>query len=805
MAPLPRSAPVLHSMVKPDRRQAKIEAMRFQGIDFLTARTLFLALAVFIFVGLATLDDYGVTGGLMQRQLGLAAVNYVLGDSDALVLPEAVMQHYGVAFEVSLVLAERFLNLADSREIFLSRHLLTHLSFLVGGLFCALLAQRLFRNRWLALFALLLFLLHPRLYAHSIFDTKNIPFLSMFMIALYLFHRAFRRETVGAFALLGTGLGLLVSLRIMGLLLVAAVLALRLCDLCLAGAGERRRILATGVAFGLACVLTLYAVSPALWNNPLGIVQAFAILPHHPSHVDTLFQGELVRWPQIPAHYLPTWMAITTPPIALLLSLVGMAALLRRAWPRPGEAFRNAPSRFWFVLLACPALSVLAVIAVNANIFGGWHHMYFLYAPLCLLALFGLHWLAQALPRPALRKGVWTLAAAGLAATVVEMILLHPHQQFYFNFLVDRSTPEQLRTQYHLGKTLGGMYREGLEQLLRVSPSSTFSLSSGWAGGPNGHATKNRSILPLAERTRIRIADGAKERSDYYIGSGTWAQVKKPEPPFAPVVYARKIYNNSMFWVTARDLSLVDAGIADAYRDLYRTTTSGTPAASSEFDLYLDGNRLTWVKAPCGPEDVRGTFLLRVFPVDLGDLPWWRRQAGFDRRDGPFVEHGIELDGKCLMQRRLPAWPIRAIEAGQFADQGAVFWLERIDLPLGKAAAIDPHQAVWALPGAPVARGRFDLHLDGPSLTYFKETCRPEDTAVRFFLHLIPSNPSELPAHRRANGFDNLDFDFWENGLYREGQCLATVALPDYDILRIRTGQFHGERQLWRLDIPVGD
>ena len=772
------------------------------AIDWLTARTVFLALAVFIFVGLATLDDYGVTGDAAQRQLGLAAVNYVLGDGDA--LPKDHNQYYGVAFEVPLVLAERFLNLADSREIFLSRHLLTHLSFLVGGLFCALLAQRLFRNRWLALFALLIFLLHPRLYAHSIFDTKNIPFLSMFMIALYLFHRAFRRDRIGAFALLGASLGLLVSLRIMGVLLVAAVLALRLCDLCLAGAGQRRRILATGVAFALACALTLYAVSPALWNNPLGIVEAFAILPHHPSHVDTLFQGELVRWPQIPAHYLPTWMAITTPPIALLLSLVGMAALLCRASLRPGEAFRNAPSRFWFVLLACPALGILAVIALNANINRGWHHMYFLCAPLSLLALFGLHWLTQALPRPALRKGVWMLAAAGLAATVVEMILLHPHQQFYFNFLIDRSTPEQLRAQYHTTAP-GRMYREGLEQLLRVSPSSTFSLSSGREVGPNGHAVRNRSILPLAERTRIRIADGAEERSDYYIGNGTSAQVKKPEPPFAPVVYARKIYNNSMFWVTARDLSLVDASIADAYRDLHRSTTSGTPVAHSDFDLYLDGNRLTWVKAPCGPVDVRGTFLLRVFPVDLDNLPWWRRKAGFDRRDGPFVEHGVQFDGKCLMQRRLPAWPIRAIEAGQFADQGAVFWLERIDLPLGKTAAIDPHRAAWTLPGAPVARGRFDLHLDGPSLTYFKENCRPEDTAARFFLHLVPSNPAELPAHRRANGFDNLDFDFWENGLYREGQCLASIALPDYDILRIRTGQLLGERQLWRLDIPVGD
>ena len=774
-----------------------------RALDFLTARSALLALAVFLALGLATLDDHGVWGDSMrQHQLGHATIDYVLGDEDA--LPKDIRQYYGAAFEVPLVLVQRFLNLSDSRDIFLVRHLLTHLFFLVGGLFCALLAQRLFRNPWLALFALLLFLLHPRLYVHSFFNTKDIPFLSMFMIALYLFHRAFRRDRAGAFALLGASLGLLINLRIMGLLLLAAALALRLCDLCSARAGERRRILASTGALALACALTLYAVSPMLWNDPLRIVEAFATLSHHPNIATTLFQGELVRWPRIPAHYLPTWMAITTPPIALLLSLVGMAALLRRAALRPGEALRNAPSRFGLVLLACPALSMLAVVLLNANIFNGWHHMYFLGAPLSLLALFGLHWLTQALPRPALRKGLWTLAAAGLAATVVEMILLHPNQQFYFNLLVDRSTPERLRAQYQMAYS-GRAYRGGLEQLLRVSPASTFSLKSDWAGGANGHAVRNRSILPLAERRRIRIADSAAEPSDYYIGDGDLTLVERPALPFMPVVYARRSYNNTVLWVTARNLSLVDASTADAYRDLYRATTSGTPAARSDFDLHLDGNRLTWVKEPCGPADVRGKFLLRVFPVDLEDLPWWRRKAGFDWRDGPFVEHGIRLDGKCLMQRALPAWSIRAIEAGQFADQGAIFWLERIDLPLENTAAIDPHRGAWALSGAPVARARFDLHLDGPSLTYFREACRPEDLGPRFFLHITPSNSSDLPAHRRASGFDNLDFDFWENGLYREGQCLATVALPDYDILRIRTGQFLGERQLWNADIPVAE
>ena len=89
----------------------------------------------------------------------------------------------------------------DSRSVYLLRHLLTHLLFLAGGLGGYALAFRLYRSRLLALVALGLYLLHPRLYAHSFFNSKDLPFLSLFMLALLLTHWAFRRVSVPAFLL----------------------------------------------------------------------------------------------------------------------------------------------------------------------------------------------------------------------------------------------------------------------------------------------------------------------------------------------------------------------------------------------------------------------------------------------------------------------------------------------------------------------------------------------------------------------------------------------------------------------------
>ena len=252
------------------------------------------ALALFLTVGLAVLDDYGVTTDEgYQRTLAIQNLDYVLRASSA--FPQNHDKLYGVAFEAPLVLVERALGLKDSRAIYLSRHLLTHLFFLVGGFFAYLLALRLFRNRWLALLAALLFLLHPRLYAHSFFNSKDIPFLAAFVIALFLTHRAFGRGGVGSFALLGAAMGILVNLRIMGFVLLACVLLARLLDVGLAsGKEERVRALAGAGAFALTAALTAYAALPFLWGTPIsGFSEWWAVSSAFPNLTTQLFGGEL--------------------------------------------------------------------------------------------------------------------------------------------------------------------------------------------------------------------------------------------------------------------------------------------------------------------------------------------------------------------------------------------------------------------------------------------------------------------------------------------------------------------------------
>ena len=475
-----------------------------------------LVCTAFLLVGTAIVGDYPVRWDTLGQQL-IAERNlaYIMGATDRLDgfwVPHD--QYYGIAFELPLLLLERGLGLEDSRSIFLLRHLVTHGFFLVGGLCCALLVYRLSHSRTVALFALLVFVLQPRLYAHSFFNSKDLPFLSMFMVTLYVTHRAFRTETVGAFVLCGVCVGILTNLRIMGMMLYPAVLALRGLDLGQARRGARPHVLATGAVFALAGPGTLYALSPYLWADPLEFVTAVRVLAHHPNETRELFQGRVVEPHQLPWHYLPTWMAISTPLVTLLGGVLGGLGVGLRSVRRPRETLGNTDLRFGLLLVACVMLPMLAIIALGSHLFNGWRHMFFLHAPLCCLAGLGVQW-AGGMSRQA-AAGVSALAGLGVLVTGGEMVQIHPYQQVYFNALVDRTTPESLRISYRLDQE-GGACREGLEFLRWRYPATTVSVKA------SAKVVRAWRFLPHGDRMWLKLA---KRNSDVQVRCGRRLQIQ---------------------------------------------------------------------------------------------------------------------------------------------------------------------------------------------------------------------------------------------------------------------------------------
>ena len=368
------------------------------------------------------------------------------------------------------------------------------------------------------------------------------------------------------------------------------------------------------------------------------------------------------------------------------------------------------------------------------------------------------------------------------------MAALHPHQQVYFNALVDTNTPGALAQRYDMDHLLVAQ-RQSLEYLLARYPDGALRV---WA--------PNRSALILPEKDRNRIAFSPPHEADFYVKqrANQWNESEEP------AIHGIRAYGSGVSFILEPGSDDYRAYHRDAYRDV---AANGAPLARSDFDIYTYDGALQYLNENCAPYKPKAADLwifLHIFPDDPADLPASRREFGFENRDFKIVEHVAFFDGKCILNRALPDYPIARISTGQNV-KGELIWRRDIDLAVHAAAQALYDNIAAGDYGQPVAQSDFDVYMRGNTLAYLKEPCAEGDSDVRFFLHIIPADPADLPADRRERGFANMDFQFDDFGGRAGDMCVAERELPDYAIERIRTGQFvSGEGAIWRAEFAAG-
>ena len=751
------------------------------ALNFLVVHSGLLTCALFLLAGLTLAGDYGVNyDEYDQRQIALGNLNYILGRADHIATSHYHDRVYSAVIELPLLLAEQAAGLSDPHYINRLRLTLIHLSFIVGAFFCYRLAWHLSGSRLIALLALLIFLLHPRLYAHSFFNSKDLPFLSMLTIALYLLERAFRRDTIGAFLLLGIGVGLLTNLRIMGAMLFPAIIAMRGLDWVYAGAGaERKRILLTAGLFVLTAGLTLYVLSPYAWTNPVDyLLTNLALTVNHPAVWPQLFQGEWRLSDALPPHYNAVWFGITTPPLLMLLGLAGMAAVAIQGFRRPGAAFRNTRMRFLLLLLAVFLLPALAASLLGSVQYDNWRHLYFVYAPFSLLAAVGGGGLAAALARRRRgRAGMYGLAAAGLGLILLQMTQIHPLQYDYFNFLVDRTTPEYLRTHYWMDQWRFA-HRAGLEYLLQRHPEETLAVRA---------ERRHLETMAPADRRRLLPA-GSGRNADYALSSA----IDRSQPDLAFNSLYRRPYNNTL--TDLRPLTaagMTPAAIA-AYRELYEQAIAGEPILRADYNVYRKGNRLTFVKENCAAADRDAWFQVKIFPQRRETLPP-DLQSPF-----PYTALGnqrVRLAGICLAVIQLPDYAqgdliLSRHNMGSYGPaSGPPVWEELYSLSRPGLAELIAQYRRNQPPAANAFAAFIDREDNRHRLIYAKANCAPAEYETPATLHIHPERLAALPFYLWQSGVDNRDFRLPLYGGRPGGECITVVPLPDYPIAAIHTGQ----------------
>ncbi len=489
--------------------------------------------AGYLAVGLLAFRDYGISRDeTISRQNGRVAARYVVeriapgaAPKDAAwqsipALEGWVDKDYGVLFDLPAYGLERLLRFTDSRPSYLLRHLLTFLLFYLGVVVFYRLARELFESGWLGLLGAVLLAVSPRIFAESFYNSKDALFLSAYVLGLWSLARFLRRSSPASGVLLGVAVAVAINMRAVGVI-VPALAALFLVVEVLArrpAKGEARGLafaLAAAAVSGVALTVMFY---PYLWQDPAArFLDVLRNMGKFRWTGTVLYFGEFIKATGLPWHYIPVWMLITIPPAYLLFFLMGLAAIGARLFaPGPGDA----GVRREVLALGALAIPLAGVILFRSVLYDGWRQMYFVYAPFLLVVLSGVR--AVAGMRGSARRvergfalALLALLGIGVAWTALGMALNHPHQNVYFNALVDRATVESSFERDYWGLS----YRQGLEYILRTDAREAIRFA------PNYHTDV---LLVLKREDRRRLQRVKVPDADYVVSEYRWHPQEYP-------------------------------------------------------------------------------------------------------------------------------------------------------------------------------------------------------------------------------------------------------------------------------------
>ena len=247
------------------------------------------------------------------------------------------------------------------------------------------------------------------------------------------------------------------------------------------------------------------------------------------------------------------------------------------------------------------------------------------------------------------------------------------------------------------------------------------------------------------------------------------------------------------------DYNLALPELLDVVKELLRSDRE--PEIRSSFDVYVDDGQLVYVKESCSVDDRDLLFFLHVFPVDGKEVVQGSEETGFNSINFGLIEEGGMHDGSCFAAVDLPEYDIASIRTGQVAEDMEA-WRAYYNLALPEIR--DTVQELLQSKLKPEIRSNFDVYVDDDRLIYVKDSCSIDDRDLPFFMHVFPTDENDLPDSRQEFGFDNLDFELWQNGGESDGLCFAVVNLPAYEIMSIRTGQWvRGEGNVWEARIEL--
>ena len=485
--------------------------------------------------GLLTYHDYGICWDEpYQRGPGILSYNYIMYGSQDLFIKAS--DNHGAGFELLLVFIEKWLKLTDSRDIYLMRHLFSHIFFLFSVLVAYILIFKLFKNRFVACLGFFMLAFMPRMYAHSFFNSKDIPFLCMFMVSFAISQAAFEKDKTWLFFLLGLSVGYATSIRIMGIMLALFLVLFLVLDIIFKLMSKEKiaKQLVNILLFSVGFCILLYLPWPYIWKHPVHMfAESFGKMSHYEWRGGLLFDGKIMMSNKpLTWTYFPTWFLISIPELWLIVGFIGIGLLVYDFVKRPLVYLKNTVERNFTLYLLCFFAPIISVLFLHSVIYDDWRHLYFVYPSFVFIGLYFVNKLMQG----KYQKIVMGVCGLQAALVIFFMVQSHPFHQVYFNNLVSHEE-ESLRKNYELDYW-GCCFKQGLDHIIENDKSDSINICCEYTTMLNN----NIMLLPKEYRHRFRFT--MFDSAHYYMSN---FRLHPQDYPGTNIEYEIQVLNSAIF------------------------------------------------------------------------------------------------------------------------------------------------------------------------------------------------------------------------------------------------------------------
>ena len=462
----------------------------------------FIILFFFLYfiTGLFAVGDYSVTPDEpLHRINGFISLKYIsdffglnidLANNlkDIPNLHDDWRKTYGVIFDLPLASFEVLFNLNNNHDIFLLRHFLTFSIFFVATIYFYIFIQENLKDKVLAFIGVLMLITTPRIFSHSFYNSKDIIFLSLMIIAMYYSLNILKNFNYKNLFLSCLFCALATNIRVIGLYLPLLTFFFYYFK-------NKKNYEIKSYYFFIfyfSIYLTiLYLTWPFLWNNPIqNLFLVFTESMNYPSwwNFKTLYFGKFINPENLPWHYFFIWFSLTTPLIFLLIIIFSIINFLKNYFNYFIKIEFHNNMTLWsskiemvnlyvFLIFFIP---VFFIVCLNSTLYNGWRHLFFIYPSLIFLSV-------QTFILIKKKYGV-NFFKYFISIIVLQFIFnglfifkSHPLQGVYFNYLAKNFVPGNFPIDYWgLGNknTIDSLLKKNDDTFLNISTASYSDLNN---------------------------------------------------------------------------------------------------------------------------------------------------------------------------------------------------------------------------------------------------------------------------------------------------------------------------------------